>query len=155
MVALVLSSFLVLGITVAYSSISSTIDAGKSLENTQEVLRYSAQVFGRSMKQTSTPPAVAGNQVTVIQLANSTSCLGTTPINNYTEVYTITPPNLSCDIGAGSTTILTGIETMTFATNGNLFTVNVKPIGLPDKLGTPVQIDLALTRRILSSRLGN
>jgi len=52
MIALVIGGILILGITSTYSSIDGTIQTSKDLENAQEVIRYTSQVFTRSLKQT-------------------------------------------------------------------------------------------------------
>ena len=88
MIALAISGFLLLGVVGTYSSIHGTVTASKELENSQEVIRYSARVFSRSLKQTnvsaelsSTLPIRLGipivNNVLTISLPPlSTSCIG-------------------------------------------------------------------------------
>ncbi len=160
LIALVIGSFLILGITGTYSALQSSIQTSKELENAQEVLRFTSNVFTRSLKQTSVVPIVnnINRTLTVQQNANARSCLGTQPNVNYVEVFTFVQPNLSCQITdtAGNqlnadTTLLTGITNMQFNTNalGGLVIINVVPNNLAANFGGNIQIDIALTSIII------
>tara|TARA_B110000014_G_C20105512_1_gene581218 strand:- start:501 stop:1127 length:627 start_codon:yes stop_codon:yes gene_type:complete len=159
MVAMALGAFIILGVIGTYSSISASSQVTKELENAQEVIRYSSQVFTRSLKQTTVPLTFAnGNQtITVTQKANSRSCLGTLINVDYNETFTFSKPNLSCQISnlagveiAANTILLTGIADFQSALVGNLFTLSVTPTALPLNFGTNgVRIDIALTTKIM------
>ncbi len=163
MIALVISSFILVGITGTYSSISRSITTGKELENAQEVIRYSSQVFTRSLKQTEvTPDDGVANQLTVVQPANVTPCTGEgAPAISFTEVYTFDAltSTLRCRINAGATPnvdieLLSGIDDITYALNGNLMTITVQPSVLPENFaGGAIEIDIALTNLILRAQM--
>jgi hypothetical protein len=158
-------TFLMLGIIGTYSSINASSQASKELENAQEVIRYSSNVFSRSLKQTFEPLALSnGNQtIAVTQQANTLSCLGT-PINeDYVEIFTFTDLELSCQITningdelAADTLLLTGIADFQSGLNGDgdLFTLNITPTVLPGNFGNNgVRIDIALTTIIMRDNL--
>ncbi len=149
MVAMVISLILIAGSIASYSSISLTLKTSKTLENAQEVLRYSSQVFYRSLKQTSAIPLLDGtDSIIVSQDGGVVACNGQTPIVAYTETYTYASPNLLCDIGNGTEVILTGITNIAYEISGNSVSVTVTPEGLPEKYANGVQIDVALIRVI-------
>jgi prepilin-type N-terminal cleavage/methylation domain-containing protein len=172
MIALVISSFVLLGVTSTYSSIQGSIQVSKELENAQEVIRYSAQVFNRSIKQTMLPVIVSANAqtVTVTQPANTRSCFGSIVGVDYQETFTFVSPNLSCSTqdSAGNplvanTVILTGINNFRAQYNNanELFSFIIEPTVLPQNLivvgggagganMNGVRIDVALTSRIIS-----
>jgi prepilin-type N-terminal cleavage/methylation domain-containing protein len=164
MVSLALSSFVLLGITSTYSSIHGSIQASKDLENAQEVIRYSSQVFTRSLKQTQLAPDITvAQQLTVQQPANVTPCTGVAaPVAAYTEIYTFNAATnvLSCRINAGANAnvdiaILTGIANITYGLNAasNLATITVQPIVLPQNFIGGINIDIALTNLILRAAM--
>ncbi len=165
MVAMAVGTFMILGVIGTYSSISASSQASKELENAQEVIRYSSNVFSRSLKQTTLPLTFAnGNQtVRVTQQANTRSCLGTIIAVNYIETFTFALPNLSCQIVnlagaeiAANTILLTGIADFQTSLNGNgdLFTLNITPTVLPRNFGNDgVRIDIALTTKIISDAM--
>lgn len=156
MVALAASMFLLSGVSMAFVSIKTTISSTEALENSQEVIRSTADVMTRALKQTLVVPAVTttttvADTLTITQDANTINCLGQLAAAGYTEVYTFTSPNLVCAINAGAAqTLITGVESLSFALNGQLVTTTVKPIGLPDYLGNGVAIDTSLTADILN-----
>jgi prepilin-type N-terminal cleavage/methylation domain-containing protein len=163
MISLVISSFILLGITGTYSSISGSIEASKDLENAQEVIRYSSQVFTRSLKQTEVLPIVAvAQQLTVEQPANVTPCTGEAPpVVAYTEIYTFSALTqvLSCRINVGVNAnvdidLLSGINDITYTLDGNLMTITVEPTLLPQNfVDGEVNIDIALTNLILRAAM--
>ncbi len=163
MVAMAVGTFIILGIIGTYSSISASTQASKELENAQEVIRYSSNVFSRSLKQTTQPVVFAnGNQtISVTQQANTLSCLGTRMNSDYVETFTFIQPDLSCQIAdlqgnelAANTQILTGIANFQSGLNGDLFTLNITPTVLPQNFGNNgVRIDIALTSKIISDNL--
>ncbi|MDP5211734.1 prepilin-type N-terminal cleavage/methylation domain-containing protein [Pseudoalteromonas tunicata] len=155
MVALAASMFLLSGVSMAFVSIKSTISSTEALENSQEVIRSTADVMTRALKQTLVPPTISttniGNDtITIVQDANTINCLGQLSAIAYTEAYTFISPNLVCDLGAGNQTLITGVDSISFMLNGLLVTTTVKPIGLPDYLGNGVAIDTSLTADILN-----
>ena len=157
MIALAISSFLLLGIVSTYSSIQGTIQASQELENSQEVIRYSAKVFTRSLKQSNSATVInAGRGITVTLPANSSSCLGTKPAANFSETYSFVAPNLLCSLnGAPAVTLLTGMSDLQFIAVGvDLITVRVSPLVLSQNfVNGSIDIDIALTSRILSNAL--
>jgi prepilin-type N-terminal cleavage/methylation domain-containing protein len=163
MIALVISSFVLLGITSTYSSIQSSIQVSKDLETAQEVIRYSSQVFTRSLKQTLVAPTIVGtNQIRVEQKANTRSCFGGVMAIDYVETFTFVQPDLSCRVvdTLGNDTnrvILTEVNDMRFAANGNLITIIVDTTELPQNfvIGgvSGVRIDISLTSLILQAAM--
>ncbi len=165
MIALVISGVLLIGVTGAYSAINGTIKASKALENAQEVIRYSSQVFTRSLKQSVHIEIIEivdePIKITVKQKANTISCVGTIVTVDYTEIFVFEESKLSCeikdnagDIVKAKTTLLTGINRLIPTLDDTLFSLIVEPQGLPknfilndDTLG--VRIDIALTHLIL------
>lgn len=161
MIAMVISLTLMMGISVAYTSIKGLILSTKNIENAQEVIRFSARTFTRSLRQTGDTPTVNPTQLTVIQQANTIACNGSKPVINYSEIYSLSGQNLQCDIGLGPETILTGVEDIHFSISisGRLITINVTPKaqeGTPDGEGPaqPIQIDIALGSIILKNAQG-
>lgn len=146
------------GVSLAYSSITGLVNTSKNLENSQEVIRYSSEVFTRSLKQTLEPVVVTGvDQLTVLQNAGATTCSGQQKAAAFTEVFTLDGDKLKCSIDAAvPITILTGIETMTFGLTANqLFSVTVKPLPLSGEATNAIKIDIALSGRILINVLGS
>ncbi|MBO1255807.1 prepilin-type N-terminal cleavage/methylation domain-containing protein [Alteromonas sp. 5E99-2] len=160
MIAIAISSFLVLAVSLSYSSIKTITNTTTELENAQEVLRYTSQIFIRSMKQTQSDPTVdaSGETITVQQSANSLSCIGTTPTTDFTETFTLSGDNrLTCDIGAGAQDILRGLTQISFNYNNatRILTVNVSPEGLPLNYGGSVTINIAASTLWLNDYFGN
>ncbi len=165
MVAMAVGTFLMLGIIGTYSSISASSQASKELENAQEVIRYSANVFSRSLKQTTEILTLTnGNQtISVTQQANTRSCLGNVIDEDYVEIFTFTQPELKCQITdvngdelVANTLLLTGIADFQSGlnVNGDLFTLNITPTVLPKNFGNNgVRIDIALTTKIMRDKL--
>jgi len=159
MIALLVGCILIMGVSLAYSSIKSLILSSKNIENAQEVLRFTAQTFTRSLKQTSGGIIVAANQITIPQDSNSIACNGSRPIANYNEIYSLNGNNLECDIGNGAEPILAGVQDISFAQNNKLVSITVTPQaqqGEPDGVGAarPMTINVALTRVILEEAMG-
>jgi len=159
MIALLVGCILIMGISLAYSSIKGLILSSKNIENAQEVLRFTAQTFTRSLKQTSGGIVVTVNQITIPQDLNSIACNGTRPIANYSETYSLNGNKLECDIGNGAEPILTGVESIAFALNNRLVSITVTPQaqqGEPDGVGAAraMTINVALTRVILENAVG-
>lgn len=158
MIAVSVGSFLFLAISIAYSTIKATTTQTKQLENAQEVLRYTSQVFSRSIKQTLTDPTVSGDFLTlsVEQEADTVSCIGTQPASAYTETYTLVNDRLQCDIGAGAQDLLTGVLALNFSYDNASKTVSitVMPEGLPLNYGNGVLIDIAASTVWLNEYYG-
>jgi len=160
MVALALSTVLVFGVASVYVSIKSVVLTSKNIENAQEVIRFSALTFTRSLKQTSIKPTVAANTLTVVQRLNTVACNGALQGADYTEVYSLSGVNLQCNIGAGAQTILTGVRAISFAIDRNLVSITITPKaqpGEPDGVGptAPLTIDVALSLIILQKASGS
>jgi len=152
LVALLIGTALTLGISTAYSSISGVVSSNKNLENAQEVLRYSVEVFSRSLKQTAQDPSISGDVLTVEQDANNIACDGSIPTTAFQEIFTIDDNNLTCDIGTGAKIILTGIESLSFSQSSKLVSINVQPQTINGESGVAtaiMQIDIALSEIIL------
>lgn len=159
MVALAIGLFLISGITATYSAIQVSIQTSKDLENAQEVIRYSSQVFTRSLKQTQLAPQLSAGNVfpmTVFQSANTSSCVGTSPTVDYYETFTFVAPTLSCSVSATSDDsvivadipLLTGISSLVPFPDTYLYTFTVKPDFLPDNFNGGINIDVALNSLI-------
>ncbi|WP_372770672.1 PilW family protein [Pseudoalteromonas sp.] len=153
MVATAMSMFLVAGTGFAYIGISDSINLSKNIENTQEVLRYTSEVFSRSLKQTMVSPvSTAPDNIRVIQdKVGAVACDGSVPVvAPYTESYRFQAPNLFCNAGNGEVIILRGIENMAIVINDDLIQITVLPIGFPiADLPNGVRIDIALSSKIL------
>lgn len=164
MIALVIGGILILGITSTYSSIDGTIQTSKDLENAQEVIRYTSQVFTRSLKQTWDDIDIAGDTVAVKQKANVRPCVGATPALDYTETFALDGSDLKCSVVTtdgnvveNGTVILTGIADMTFVVDGTgtLFTVTVLPTKLPENFNdgvNPAGVNIAIALNTLILR---
>lgn len=165
LIAVLISTLLMLGISTAYSSITGLVNTGKNLENAQEVLRYCSEVFTRSLKQTSENVTLTSTVLSINQEANSIACDGSKPMGNYTEVYVVNANNLTCDIGSGPKNILTGVKSITFelstvSASEKLISIIVEPQALHGEssgigANKPVQIDIALSELILINALGS
>ncbi len=166
MIALAISSFLLLGVVATYSSIHGTVKASKELENSQEVLRYTAHVFSRSLKQTksfATVSAPLANVLTVTLPVDAINCFGKPMTVSGDEVYTFTAPKLSCKVNDGTPTgevtkdLLTGIDTMEFSGGGtNMISINVEPKKLDQNLkftDGKIKIDIALSSKIIADKI--
>ncbi|WP_298940093.1 prepilin-type N-terminal cleavage/methylation domain-containing protein [uncultured Psychromonas sp.] len=159
LIALLISTVLILSVSTVYSSITGLVNTSKNLENAQEVLRYSSEVFTRSLKQTSLNPTVTSTQLNVEQTENNIACDGSIPVNDYTEVFTLNSNNLLCDIGDGPKVILTGIESINFSSLEKIISITVQPQALyGESSGSgpaqAIQIDIALSQIILINAMG-
>lgn len=164
MIALAIGMFLIMGVVGTYSAIQTSIKTSKDLENAQKIIRYSAQVFTRSLKQTAEEPEItAGNlfPMVVQQKANTTSCVGTTPIVDYYETFSFVTPTLSCSVNNKSDDsviiadipLLTGIDDITPTFNDKLFIVTVVPEFIPANFGGGINIDVALNSLIFKEAM--
>ncbi|MCK8044265.1 prepilin-type N-terminal cleavage/methylation domain-containing protein [Shewanella sp. 1CM18E] len=159
LIALLISTTLIMGVSLAYTSINSVILSSKNIENAQEVLRFSAQTFTRSLKQASIVTINSPTELHVSQAANTIACDGSRPIAPYTEKYSLSGVNLLCDIGANPQTILTGVQNIQFTRADDLVSITITPQaqqGEPAGVGAaaPMQIDIALTGIILTKTTG-
>jgi len=153
LVAMAVGLFLLAGVAMSYSAIKSTVRMTQELSDAQEVIRYTSQVFTRSVKQTSSEPVISAAPLTIQfqQYANVLSCQGTTPLVDYVETYALENGFLTCDIGDGSGAVklLKGIEAINFSYNDYLLSVIVKPNKMPAHFEAGLQIDIATTQLIL------
>lgn len=164
MIALVIGGVLILGVTSTYSSIQTSIQTSKDLENAQEVVRYTSQVFTRSLKQTWDNIDIVGDTVVVKQKENVRPCVGDTPVLDYTETFAFDGSNLKCSVVTidgnvveNETIILTGIADMRFVVDGTgtLFTVTVLPTELPENFNdgvNPAGVNIAIALNTLILR---
>ena len=156
MIVVALSSVLLLGVTMIFSSVKGMLISSNNLENSQEVLRYTSQTFRRSVKQTGQYPVIiSSSSIQFQQDANTVACTGLSPVNSYTEIYSLVNNSIKCDIGDGNglRTILTGIENINYSLSGELLNITVSPEGLPENYSGGVLINFALTRIILTNAL--
>jgi len=167
MIGVTISGFLLLGVVGTYSSIHGTVLASKELENSQEVIRYSAHVFTRSIKQSPQPVTIfdggpgPGSTMIVNLPVSSTSCLGTEPVADFSERYDFDAPRLTCTltiagVASPAVTLLTGVDNMQFIGIGNMVRVKVRPLLLAQNqnfTNGDIDIDIALTTRIMMTYL--
>ncbi|MEE2024660.1 MULTISPECIES: PilW family protein [Alkalimonas] len=164
MVALVLSSTLMLGVGGAYLAINQTVREVQDLENAQEVLRSSQLLLGRSIRSADAIAVVAA-ELQVQRLNRQETdldCLGALQTTAFTETYRFHGGELQCQINGGDwVTLLTGLQALDFTDlGGDMLRVRVAPAGLPPhfpradlnsdgELLPYVRLDLALKTRIL------
>lgn len=157
LVAMAVSAFLMAGISFVYVALSQSVDTSKELENAQEVLRYSSEVFTRSLKQTQDFPSLPNATSIVVEqvTVGSTACDGSKPVVPFTETFTLVDNQLRCQVNADiERVLLTGIEDIGYRLNGNLVEVTVTPAGLNvDMLANGFRIDVALSGKILKEAL--
>ncbi|RJE77847.1 hypothetical protein BGP78_06990 [Pseudoalteromonas sp. MSK9-3] len=159
MVAMAAGMFLLAGVSMSYSAIKSTIVVTQELSHAQEVVRYTSQVFTRSIKQTNVSPVVSNGlaQLSVYQSSGSISCHGDAPIFDYTEDYTLVNGFLVCAITptAGGDTVtvnlLKGVNTLSFDIlySDRLVRITITPDNVPDLFENGIDIDIAVTRPII------
>lgn len=159
LIGLLISMTLIMGVIMAYSSINGVMLSSKNIENAQEVLRFSAQTFTRSLKQAKQITINHPSQLDVKQAANTIACDGSRPVAVYTEKYSHNGVNLLCDIGSTPQIILTGLQSIKFERTNDLVSITVTPqaqAGESAGIGAsaPVQIDIALTGIILIKATG-
>ncbi|MFH6954732.1 prepilin-type N-terminal cleavage/methylation domain-containing protein [Pseudoalteromonas sp. XMcav1-K] len=157
MVALAVSSFLMTGISFVYIALSESVETSKELENAQEVLRYSSEVFSRSLKQTRRTPGSPNANTIVVQqeTLGSTACNSSKPAVPFSETFTLVDNQLRCRVNAGDEEVLlTGLQDISYRINGNLVEVTVTPESLNvDMLANGFRIDIALSGKILEEAL--
>lgn len=157
LVALAVSSFLMAGISLVYSALSESVDTSKELENAQEVLRYSSEVFTRSLKQTKSMPLLPdASTIFVVQdTSGATACNGTKPAVPFSETFTLVDNKLRCQVNGGvEQVLLTGVQDISYRRNGNLVEITLTPENLNvDMLANGFRIDIALSGKILDEAL--
>ena len=157
MISLAISAFLMSGIAFAYSALSQSVDTSKELENAQEVLRYSSEVFTRSLKQTKTTPNTPNANTIVVQqeTLGSTACNSSKPAVPFSETFTLVDNQLRCRVNAGDEEVLlTGLQDISYRINGNLVEITLVPENLNvDMLANGFRIDIALSGKILEEAL--
>lgn len=154
MIALSLGMFLILGVSMSYLSVKETVKVTQDLAHVQEVIRYSDQVFTRSIKQTNAEPEILneGCMLLLHQDANTLSCQGTKPEVEYSESYFVENNFLMCRINDTDTPLLKGVEAIDFkrlSANTELVTIELTPNHLPRQFSKSINIDIAATRLIL------
>ena len=161
MVALAVSGFLMAGVSVVYLSLSESIDTTKDLESAQEVLRYSSEVFNRSLKQTTNSPVFesAGSKSLEVEQTTpgATACDGNVHPVPFTEIFTLDGNLLKCQVNASTHDLLTGIKDITFKReqdDSDLVQIFIMPENLTERM--PVggfRLDIALTSKIVMEGL--
>lgn len=167
MLAVTLTSLLMLGVGGAYVTIKGTASQVNALENTQEVLKGLYDTLNYATKRASSIELLSASEIQLSYMNESGSqlaCDGSSQLNTFTETFSLKSNQLQCRINNSEPTIvlLTGIERLSFGvqqnTSGNinaLLTVVVTPLGLPEiyrvtGYTTPaVRLDFALKSIIL------
>lgn len=159
MVALAAGMFLLAGVSMSYSAIKSTITVTQELSHAQEVVRYSSQIFTRSIKQTNQFPRIENRQseLHIRQDGNVLSCQGTVPASTYTEVFTLINGYLVCSVSLDGSpqetpvNLLRGVQALTFAITdgGYLIKVTITPDDIPAQFLDGIEIDIAASRMIM------
>lgn len=162
LVAMLLSGALITGVSMAYVTITDLVKTNKNLENAQEVIRFTSEVFTRSLKQTSSTPTLNSSSalLTVNHDANAIACNGTRPSSDFDERYTLENNQLKCDIGSGAQTILTGVENISFSQTQQVVSITVQPEAQQGETtgvgpASSIQIDVALSEIILMNALSS
>ncbi|MBH0040247.1 PilW family protein [Pseudoalteromonas sp. SWN166] len=150
MVALAAGMFLLGGVTLAYSSISSSTSTAKDLENALDVIRFSSKVFTRSLKQTSSIPTYSDNILSVEQESGVLACTGSIINAPFTEKYSHEDDSLFCDIGNGKVKILKGVNTISYLIDNNVVSVLVEPTNLPSQFNNSLVIDISLSQMVMN-----
>ncbi|WP_165727827.1 prepilin-type N-terminal cleavage/methylation domain-containing protein [Pseudoalteromonas sp. 31A1] len=150
MVALAAGMFLLGGVSLAYSSISSSTSTAKDLENALDVIRFSSKVFTRSLKQTSSIPTYSDNILSVEQESGVLSCTGSIINAPFTEKYSHEDDSLFCDIGNGKVKILKGVNTISYLIDNNVVSVLVEPTNLPSQFNNSLVIDISLSQMVMN-----
>jgi hypothetical protein len=150
--------FLMAGVSFVYLALSQSIKTTKELENVQEVLRYSSEVFTRSLKQTTVLPTVTDPTKLAVEhtTPGAIACDGEDHPVPFTETFTLNNGLLTCQVNGSSHDLLTGIEDLNFQQeeNSDLVQIFITPKDLTDR--TPVggyRLDIALTSKILIEAL--
>ncbi|MCQ8876533.1 prepilin-type N-terminal cleavage/methylation domain-containing protein [Pseudoalteromonas shioyasakiensis] len=146
MVALAASMFLLGGVSLAYSSINSSTNTAKELENALDVIRFSSKMFTRSLKQTKVQPSFNNGVLTVQQQAGAKACTGDIKAADFTELYSVTDDALFCDAGAGNVKVLNGIRAINYTISEQLVSIAVQPTNLPAQFNNQFVIDVAMTQ---------
>ncbi|MBQ4833520.1 prepilin-type N-terminal cleavage/methylation domain-containing protein [Pseudoalteromonas sp. MMG010] len=155
MVALVAGMFLLAGVSVAYSSISSSKTAEKEIENALDVIRFSSTLFSTSLKQTPNEPTIIGNTLSVRQEASAQACTGQVKTSDFTEIYSVQDEFLYCDCGEGPVKLLKGVQSISYSLNNNVVSVSLSIDNIASPLNGVVGIDIALTRIIMNEAFGS
>ena len=150
MVALAAGMFLLGGVSLAYSSISSSTSTAKDLENALDVIRFSSKVFTRSLKQTSSIPTYSDNILSVEQESGVLACTGSIINAPFTEKYSHEDDSLFCDIGNGKVKILKGVNTISYLIDNNVVSVLVEPTNLPSQFNNSLVIDISLSQMVMN-----
>jgi Tfp pilus assembly protein PilW len=159
MVAMTAGMFLLAGVSMSYSAIKNTIAVNHELSHAQEVVRYTSQVFTRSIKQTNQLPVVSNDaaQLRVFQSSGTISCHGDMPVLDYVEEYTLVNGFLTCRVtsqtggNALAVNLLKGVNTLNFKTLhlGRLVRITITPDNVPELFQNGIDIDIAVTRMII------
>ncbi|WP_404343592.1 PilW family protein [Pseudoalteromonas mariniglutinosa] len=150
MVALLASMFLLAGISLAYSSMSTSSQITTDLENNLDVVRFSSTLFTRSLKQTAQLPSIVNGALVVRQKAGTRACTGTRIFTDYSETFSVQDDSLFCDIGNGNIKVIKGLTAINFSINNDLVRVVMTPINLPTQFNGQVQLDIALSQVIMN-----
>jgi Tfp pilus assembly protein PilW len=150
MVALTASMFLLGGVSLAYSSINSSTNTAKDLENALEVIHFSSTVFTRSLKQTTTAPVYQNEEFIVQQSAATQACTGAVMNAAYTERYSHEGDALFCDVGDGKIKILKGVNAIDYVIDDRMVSVLLEPSNLPTQFNNQLVIDISLSQIVMN-----
>ncbi|MCH8538951.1 MAG: prepilin-type N-terminal cleavage/methylation domain-containing protein [Alkalimonas sp.] len=164
MVALVLTSLLMLGVGGAYMAINQTVQEVQSIENAQEVIRSSQLLLSRSIHRADSM-SLSGDELHIHRLnsqASELDCRGMAQASAFTEAYRFAAGELQCRVDGDSwTPLLTGLSGIEFIEVGmDLLRVRIAPEGLPEHFPQAdlngdgvllpyIRLDLALKTQIL------
>lgn len=158
MVALVISSVVLLGVSYTYSVTTGAVHATHNMQNAQEVLRYTSELFSRSLKQTEALPQIPDPHTLIIEQTQVgvMACNGSKPARTFRETYRLEGKDLVCQIDNGAKfTVLTGVESIQYRLVGYLVEVFVTPEHwMKESLPAGFRIDIALTSHIFGQMMG-
>lgn len=163
MVALAIGGFLLMGVVTAYVGIKGLVKDSENLQASQDVIRFSMQVFSRSIKNASTSPIIDAGTLTVTHSYSEgqspiVTCQGRTATNAVTETFSFASPDILCDdgLGAGAIPVITNVSALTFTLldlNGNgvddTVLVQIDTPGMPDNYPDGIAIRYAMHALIL------
>ncbi len=151
MIALVISSVVLLGVSQSFSAIHGATHVAQSMQTAQEVLRFTAELFSRSLKQTVELPTLsAGSLVVRHKEAGQTACDGSSLSRSFVETYTLRENMLVCRIDGGlDIPLISGISNISYNLTGSMVQIYVKPDNwLRENMPDGFRIDVALISKI-------
>ncbi len=167
LIALVLSSVLLLGVTATYSALRTSMSHVDALTSAQEVLRSVHATLSRSLRSAAT--ASVDNNALVVQQANAhgdtKDCLGRVQLQPFSERFEWQQQVFYCQVNnEARVAIVQGIEAIQFISGAPIIgstvpssiQVHIAPTGLPASYPLRLQqhpalrLDFALKTAILT-----